>query len=103
MMHGVLINPQPNVVIDLTANSIVGDIGRGRGRDVTGAGRRATTTTTVPSVAEDGAAATSSIAAKEKFKGKKKNCSYHKERNTNYGVKDEKEKVRLEVLAFPNY
>jgi hypothetical protein len=72
MMHGVLINPQPNVVIDLTANSIVGDIGRGRGRDVTGAGRRATTTTTVPSVAEDGAAATSSIAAKEKFKGKKK-------------------------------
>jgi hypothetical protein len=71
MMRSVPINPQPSVWIDLIANTIVGATGRGIWRDVAGAGRGATTTNIAPPIIEDGAAATSSTAAKEKSKGKR--------------------------------
>lgn len=68
-MRNVPINPQTSVWIDLTNNTIVGDTRKGG--DVAGASRGATTTNTAPLVGEHGAATTSSIAAKEKSKGKR--------------------------------
>lgn len=34
---------------------------------------------------------------------RKKNCTYREKMNTNYGVQNEKEEARSEVLTFRNY
>lgn len=86
MFQIVPINPQPLVFIDLTTRSIAAGDKRGK---VVGLTPR------TPQVADSGAVATSSTAAK----GKRMEHSIEK-RITNYGVKAEKEKARMEALIF---